>query len=118
TLARALAPRLGLPLIDKDSILEKLFESRGPGDAARRRELSRESDTMLRAEAEASAGAILVSFWHVPGMAADSGTPTEWIAGLDADVVHVFCDCPAEVAAERFVRRARHPGHLDWEPSE
>ena len=47
TLARNLAPALSLPVIDKDQILERLFESKGVGDATWRRALSRESDLIL-----------------------------------------------------------------------
>jgi len=113
TLARRLGPVLGLPVIDKDAILEQLFESRGVGDAAWRRRLSRESDVLFEAEAKASAGAILVSFWHVPGMPPDSGTATAWLWELSNRIVEVHCACPPEIAAERFIRRERHPGHLD-----
>jgi glucokinase len=45
TLARRLAPALNLPVIDKDDILTRFFESKGIGDVAWRRALSRESDT-------------------------------------------------------------------------
>ena len=113
TLAEQLAPLLDLPVIDKDSILETLFASRGVGDAAWRRRLSRESDGLLVQQAQASGGAILVSFWRQPGMPFDSGTPTAWLSGLAGRIVHVHCVCPPEIAAERFWRRHRHPGHLD-----
>jgi len=113
TLARRLAPALQLPVIDKDCILEELFERRGVGDAAGRRRLSRESDMLFAAEAKASEGAILVSFWHVPGMPLNSGTPTAWLAELSSRIVEVHCSCAPEIAAERFLRRKRHPGHLD-----
>jgi glucokinase len=113
TLARRLAPALSLPLIDKDDILERLFEAKGAGDAARRRSLSRESDALLQHEATASNGAVLVSFWRLSGMPSDSGTPTDWISGLSSCVVTVHCACEPETAAERFSRRKRHPGHLD-----
>ena len=68
-LARRLASAQHLPVIDKDDILERLFASKGIGDAAWRRMLSRESDEVLQAEVLASsAGAILVSFWRQAGM--------------------------------------------------
>jgi hypothetical protein len=118
TLARRLSPVLNLPLIDKDEILDRLFESKGTGDAAWRRSLSRESDTIFEAEAKASSlGAILVSFWRQTGMPADSGTPTEWLLDLSKEVVHVHCLCDPEIAAGRFFRRQRHPGHLDGSAS-
>jgi len=116
TLSRDLAPLLGLPLIDKDDILERLFEAQDVGDAEWRRRLSRESDGLLQAEARQSAqstGAVLTSFWRLPGMPPDSGTPTEWLFDLSEIIVNVRCVCPAEVAAARFSRRTRHPGHLD-----
>lgn len=117
TLARQLAPALGLPVFDKDSILEELFDSKGVGDAAWRRMLSRESDRELQARATASAGAILVSFWHQPGMPLDSGTPTLWLSELTEHLVNVHCVCSTEIAARRFLDRERHPGHLDGERS-
>ena len=117
TLGRRLAPILNLPLIDKDDILNRLFESKGVGNAVWRRTLSRESDTILQQEASHSSGAILVSFWRLPGMPPDSGTPTDWLDAPSHHVVNVYCGCELEVAASRFLRRQRHPGHLDGESS-
>jgi len=117
TLARRLAPALGLPLIDKDDILDRLFQVRGVGDAAWRRTLSRESDLIFRRDATSSRGAVLVAFWRLPGMPTDSGTPTDWVAALSEHVVTVHCVCGPELAAERFVRRTRHSGHLDGDVS-
>ena len=113
TLARRLSPALNLPVIDKDDILDGLFESRGVGDARWRRALSRESDGILQREAESSGGAILVSFWRLAGMASGSGTPTGWIRAISDRVVNVQCICEPEVAARRFFERRRHRGHLD-----
>ena len=113
TLARQLSLTMGLPLLDKDDILERLFDVKGIGDSAWRRRLSRESDVMLEAEATVSQGAVLTSFWHLPGMAEDSGTPTRWLLTLSHDLVHVNCVCPPEIAAKRFQMRTRHAGHLD-----
>ena len=78
-----------------------------------RRMPSRESDAILQEEAIASNGAILTSFWRLPGMPSDSGTPLDWLAALPDRVVNIQCVCEPETAAERFVRRVRHPGHLD-----
>jgi uridine kinase len=116
SLARRLSSAMGLPLIDKDDLLEKLFESKGTGDREWRRTLSRESDRALHTAAAASdGGAVLVSFWHQRGMAADSGTPTRWLSPLSPLIVNVRCACPAETAATRFLARKRHAGHLDSE---
>src|SRR5579862_6614183 len=105
SLARRLAPLLDLPVIDKDDILERLFELRGVGDIDHRRALSRQSDSILREEAKSAGAAILVSFWRLPGMPPDSGTPTEWIEGLSDRVVNLHCVSPPA-------------GHLDAEKSE
>jgi GTPase SAR1 family protein len=113
TLAGRLAPHLSLPVIDKDEILERLFESQGSGDASWRRRLSRESDALLQARATNSDGAILVSHWRLPGMPADSGTPLHWLPPLSACIVNVECSCPPELSARRFAERTRHAGHLD-----
>jgi hypothetical protein len=112
-IAQRLAPALGLALLDKDDVLERLFEIHAVPDAARRRELSREADRLFQSEAAAMDGAVLVSHWRVPGMQADSGTPTDWLADLAAPIVNLHCVCPPEIAARRFLDRTRHPGHLD-----
>jgi hypothetical protein len=112
-LGRQLAAALGVSFLDKDDLLDRLFEANGSGDAAWRRRLSRESDGLLEREAAASAGAVLVSFWHQPGMPADSGTPTGWLTALSKRLVHVHCVCAPEMAAARFLQRTRHRGHLD-----
>ena len=117
TLGRRLAPALNLVLIDKDDILDRLFEAKGVGNAAWRRALSRESDVILEHEATRSNGAILASFWRVPGMPPDSGTPTHWLDSPSHQLVNVHCACELEVAANRFLQRRRHPGHLDGESS-
>jgi glucokinase len=111
-LALQLAPLLGLAVIDKDNILERLFDSKGLGDSVWRRTLSRESDLIFQQESEASEGALLVSHWHLPGMSPSSGTPTDWLVKLSSRIVNLHCECPAEVAATRFIQRKRHPGHL------
>ena len=114
TLARRLAPALDLPLIDKDEILDRLFAAKGTGGPSWRRMLSRESDAILETEAAAATrGAVLVSFWRLSGMPADSGTPTDWLSTLSDCVVNVECVCDPTIAADRFIRRSRHPGHLD-----
>jgi gluconate kinase len=117
TLGRRLAPVLDLPLIDKDDILDRLFESKGIGNIAWRRTLSRESDVILQHEATSSNGAVLASFWRLPGMPSDSGTPTDWLDAPSHQLVNVHGACELDVAASRFLQRRRHFGHLDRESS-
>jgi adenylate kinase family enzyme len=113
TLARKLAPALALPLLDKDDILEGLFEALGVGDTDWRQRLSRASDEIFERLAKTSQGAVLTSFWRNPEISTQSGTPTEWISSVSQRIVEVYCICPPEIAAARYLNRVRHPGHLD-----
>jgi len=106
TLAAGLAPALGLPWIDKDSILEALFGSLGAGDHVWRERLSRASDEVLYATAALSRGAVLDNWWH-------HDTSPQRLRQLDGTLVEIFCDCPAEIASTRFHQRSRHAGRLD-----
>ncbi|MFF1415946.1 AAA family ATPase [Streptomyces sp. NPDC058289] len=106
TLARGLAAHLDLPVLDKDVILESLYDSLGVGDQTWRHRLSRAADDILFALAADARQAVLVNWWHrdsAPGR----------LHQLDAHLVEVFCDCPTTLVAERFRTRKRHPGHLD-----
>jgi adenylylsulfate kinase-like enzyme len=113
TLARKLAPALALPLLDKDDILEGLFEALGIGDTDWRQRLSRASDEIFERLAKTSQGAVLTSFWRNSETSAQSGTPTDWITSVSQRIVEVHCVCDPEIAATRYLNRARHPGHLD-----
>jgi len=120
TLARALSQELSLPLLDKDQFLEVLFDSKGIGDTRWRRHLSLEADASIRQHAEQSMGAVLTSWWKHPQSTLDSGTPTDWLDLLPGFKVEVHCRCSSQAAAERFLARKRHPGHLDdrWSSAE
>ena len=106
TVGRALSARLGLPLIDKDAILEALFDSLGCPDRDERYRLSRASDEVLYVLAAASQSAVVVNWW-------DHDSSPARLRGIASAVVEVFCDCPVDVAAARFEARRRHPGHHD-----
>ena len=113
TIGRAVAEALGLPMLDKDEILEGLFASEGIGDAQWRIRLSRAADEALKERAMRTDGAVLASWWRHPGSDINTGTPTEWISSLSGALIELHCICPAKVAAERFLSRKRHEGHLD-----
>ncbi|WP_307821370.1 AAA family ATPase [Nocardioides cavernae] len=106
TVGTALGERLGLPLIDKDAILEALFDSLGCPEPDDRYRLSRASDEVLYALAEASKTSIVVNWW-------DHDSSPARLRGIASSIVEVFCDCPIEMAVARFERRRRHPGHHD-----
>jgi shikimate kinase len=118
TIARRLAQALGLPLYDKDVILEALFDTLGCVDPAARQRLSRASDRVLMTLVQQSSGAVIASFWRHPGDEGNAGTPCEWLEQLSPSLVEVHCHCPPEIAAQRFLRRSRHPGHHDSARSE
>jgi predicted kinase len=116
TLGRPLSARLGLPLLDKDDVLESLLEGLGAASPDERRRLSRASDAVVERVARVSPAAVLCSFWRRESLSTMSGTPTSWLRELP-DVVEVFCDCSPRVAAERFHSRVRPEGHFDADKS-
>jgi len=113
TLGRAIAKALRLPMLDKDEILEALFENRGIGDADWRRRLSRIADQELIEQATKLPAAVITSWWRHPNSSAGSGTPSEWLHSLQGEVVEIYCVCSPSVAASRFIQRTRHAGHVD-----
>jgi glucokinase len=100
--------------MDKDDVLEMLFDALGANSPDDRSRLSRASDAVPQSMALASQGAVLASFWRRPRLSSTSGTPSGWLSTMGSDaVVEVLCECDPAVAAERFARRQRHPGHFD-----
>ena len=114
-IGRSIAKALALPILDKDDFLEALLRRSELPDASRRRELSRLADEGFRARALTQPEAVLISWWRHPRSVNESGTPSNWLSLLPGSVVEVHCSCSPIVAAERFVARTRHPGHLDAE---
>lgn len=113
TLARTLAAELGFVFLDKDDVLEDLYESRGAASWEQRKTLSRESDRIFMAEAQCQDDAVLVSHWRPLGDTGESGTPTEWLADTYDMLLEVTCLCQVETALRRFTERVRHLGHID-----
>lgn len=106
TVGRVLSDRLSMPLLDKDEILEALFDSLGCNDRDQRHRLSRASDEVLYRLAGSTGSAVLVNWWN-------HDTAPARLQAITDSLIEVFCDCPVEVAAARFAARERHPGHLD-----
>jgi adenylate kinase len=113
TIGRSLATALGLPMLDKDEILEALFKTRGVGDAPWRMKLSRMADDALQERAMQVESAVITSWWRHPDSRVDSGTPAGWLLTLPGTLIELHCICGPEIAAKRFVSRKRHEGHLD-----
>jgi len=111
TLARALSPAIGLPLIAKDTIKEALMTVLPAPDVPASRLVGRASVmALLAVAAEAPSGAVLESVWHRSRSLAD-------LSGLPGNIVEVFCRCDPATAAQRYARRAgtRAAGHFDAE---
>ncbi len=113
TIGRAVAGALGLPMLDKDEILETMFKTEGVGNAEWRERLSRAADEVLREKAMGVDNAVLTSWWRHPSSQSDSGTRIEWLPLLSRSIFELHCVCSPEVAATRFLTRNRHSGHLD-----
>src|SRR5438105_13412545 len=82
TIGRCVAEALGLEMLDKDQILEAMFDDEGVGDGEWRTRLSRAADDVLKEKAFQSNGAVITSWWRYPASDLDSGTSVEWIASL------------------------------------
>lgn len=114
TIAREVAKALDLPLIDKDDILEHLFDALGVGDQAWRARLSRASDAIFLSMISELRCGVAVSFWRHDGQRQrNSGTPVDLLRERTDSVIELHCRCEEQTALDRFKRRRRHPGHLD-----
>ena len=108
-----LAARLGWPFLDKDDVLEALYEEHTVTTMEERRKLSLLSDDLFQETACAQNNVVLVSHWAPANGTGDTGTPTDWIGARFSHLIEVHCDCSVQTATRRFVTRRRHPGHLD-----
>ena len=100
-------------MLDKDDILEDLFNKEGVGDVHWRTLLSRTADEILQERARQSESSVIVSWWRHPASTLDSGTSIEWLSELRGNLIEVNCICDPAIAVERFKSRKRHGGHLD-----
>ncbi|KDN22667.1 AAA family ATPase [Amycolatopsis rifamycinica] len=108
TLAAALGPRLGLPVLAKDEIKEALVEELGlPRTVDESRRLGRAAVLAALRVARRCPGAVLDSTWF--------GYTRPLVARLPGQVVEVRCVVPREIARARYYARAahRHAGHFD-----
>jgi predicted kinase len=112
-LAGPLARTLGLPLLSKDVVKEALLDTLGYADRAESRLLGAAAGEVLWAVlADCPDGAVVES-WLAPGLR-DVVRAGLVRAGVDQHV-EVWCECPADLARERYAARRRHPGHFDAE---
>jgi predicted kinase len=107
TLARALAPVLGLPLVAKDTIKDALMGVLPVPDVETSRAVGAASVAALLAVAAETSGAVLESVWHRSRAQAD-------LRRLPGNIVEVFCRCDPRIAQRRYAERAgtRAAGHF------
>lgn len=112
TLAGALATRLDLPLIAKDRFKEILFDALGVSDVAWSQKLG-QAAIALQYEAMRTVQHAVVdsALWT------DRSEPD--LEALGLPMVQVYCECPFELARQRFFERLttgqRHPGFREDE---
>ncbi len=108
TLANALGPSLGLPVLAKDEVKEALADGLGtPGTVGESQRLGRAAVHAVLRIARRCPGAVVDSTWF--------GYTRPLVAALPGPVVELRCVVPLEVARSRYCARAagRHAGHLD-----
>jgi molybdopterin-guanine dinucleotide biosynthesis protein len=105
TLARALAVKLNLPLLAKDTIKTAITSALAVSDPPAARWAGRTAVAVLVAlAAESSTGAVLDSVWR-------SGQ-ADGLRRLDGRVVEVFCRCDLPILKTRYDARIRPPGYV------
>jgi predicted kinase len=112
TLARSLAERLGLPLVEKDEVKETLFDTLGVGDVAWSQRLGGAVYPLmfLFMRRLLAAGQPLIAeanFFRGDHEARFAELPPH-------RALQIHCHAPLEVLLERYGSRPdRHPGHHD-----
>jgi predicted kinase len=110
TVAEALSLQLELPLVAKDEIKERLFDTLGTGDVDWSGRLGEAAYALVFAFAGrllASGCSAIVEANFFQDQAAD-------FSRLPAHrVVQIHCDAPLAVLVQRYEGRLRHPGHND-----
>jgi chloramphenicol 3-O-phosphotransferase len=108
SLAVPLAQSLGLPLLRKDHIKETLHDHLPAHGEARdwSRSLGGASMELIWALTQVFPAAVLEANFRP-----DSAYERKKLAALPAPLVEVYCRCPLDLAAERYNRRFRAPGH-------
>lgn len=110
TLAERLSRELGLPLVAKDAIKERLYDTVGTGDREWSQRLGRATYRLMFhwLEEELRSGRPVIVESNFTAAAAP------FFAQLPAHrPLQLFCTAPREVVIKRYAARSRHQGHLD-----
>jgi len=112
TLAGSLSHALALPLIERDKIKERLYDTLGIGDLEWSSRLGSTAFTLLfdfaRVLIESGDPVILeANFFR--------GTEPQFLALPEHRVIQIHCDAPLDILVARYTNRPRHAGHHDAE---
>jgi len=112
TVAETLSRRLRLPLIAKDEIKERLYDTLGTGDVEWSGRLGEAAYKLIFGFARTLLGSgtstiVEANFFR--------GQEDEFGALPEHRLVQLHCEAPLDVLLERYSSRTRHPGHHDKE---
>ncbi len=111
TLSRRLSGALKLPLLSKDLIKESLFDVMGVNDRAWSLHLGAAAMEVLWSVLGECPGGAVVDLWLDPRR--DVGLAQRGLARAGVRTAcEILCQCPADVAVQRYAARVRHVGHL------
>lgn len=120
TVARAVAGRLGLPLMALDTVKQPLFDHFGLGDREHNRTLGRASYAIIFAAVAdwPDPSAVVIDAWF--GFQPPGVLDTHLVAAGITRTAELWCHAPPSVIADRYAARvatrsAGHPG-LDYVP--
>ena len=112
TVADSLSRSLSLPLVAKDAIKERLYDTLGTGDLEWSGRLGTGSFALLfdftRILLESGTTAILEANFA-------RGTESRFLALPEHRLVQIHCHAPLDVLVARYANRPRHQGHNDAE---
>lgn len=112
TVAKSLSNSLALPLIAKDALKERLYDTLGTGDLDWSAKLGTASFALLfelaRVLIESGNSVILeANFFR--------GSESRFLALPEHRMVQIHCHAPLDVLVARYTSRPRHQGHRDAE---
>lgn len=118
TLAKSISTELSLPLIEKDSIKELLFDSLGWSDREWSKKLGKATyelmDYFIEQQLRNGNSVIVESNFKAEF---DSMKFKQWKDEFNCDITQLLCHAHRSILYDRFMIRAingeRHPGHAD-----
>ena len=111
TVGQALSNALMLPLLSKDAIKESLFDELGVKDREWSLQLGAAANRVVWSLLSHCPAGAIVDMWLDP--IRDVGLSQQGLAQADVQKAYeIMCECPAELAVQRYAGRVRHPGHL------